>query len=82
MNLIDSYEEMREKVKALETEMTRLKITHKEDIDKMIETGEAQSESENTRRVQAETKMSEMEMDIKRERGDLYRKISVESFKC
>ena len=67
LNLIDKYEEMREKVGDLETEMTRLKISHKEDIDRMVEVGEVQSEKENTRRVQAESEMLDMELSMKKE---------------
>ena len=66
---------MRERAHGLEEKMGKLKITHVDDIAKIIEKQAVQSEIENGRRVTAEKRVIDLEAEVKKVRSDLNKKL-------
>ena len=73
--LTTRYEYEQEKIHNLEANMEKLKLTHKAEMEACVERQSILSESVNGDRVRAETKVLDLEEELRRVRQDLYAKL-------
>ena len=71
--LIDHNEAVRERAQKLEEKIGKLERTHETDIADIMENQAVQSELENGRRLKAEERVADLEMEIKKVRSDYNR---------
>ena len=62
-NLENRYEEAKERAEMLGEELGKLKISHKEEKDRLQETYHSQSEIDNGRIVKSEMRVADLEME-------------------
>ena len=72
-SLLNDYDRVRESVFRLEEKIGKLKAAHEADVANIMEINGVNSEQENGRRVKAEGRTAEIEIELRKVRGELNR---------